>query len=531
MAILTAPRRPAGSLPRMVADLLRPGAFHHPATNLRLIETHISWVILAGPYAYKLRKPVDFGFLDFSTLEQRRIDCEHEVILNRRLCPDLYLGVVDVVRRDGQFAIDVPGEPVEPAVWMARLPERGMLPALLERGAADERLMVRLAERLAQFHATAVTGFGVDEHGGVAALRANWDENFAQTDPYLGRTLSAEVRETVRASVDRFLSDQRELLTRRVAQGRVRDGHGDLHCGSVCVAGRRLYLFDCIEFNQRFRCADVAAEVAFLAMDLAHLGRADLGSTFANAYARISGDRELLDLLPFYTCYRAFVRGKVLGFRLDGPGLTPAGAEAIRAEASAYFDLAWAAAGGLRGPTLVVSMGLPASGKSTLAHALASRLGLVHLSSDITRKQLAGLRPTHHRFAAFGKGLYSRASTQRTYAVLRRRAAHWLRQGRSVVLDATFGQPRERTEVRRLARRTGARLVVFVCTADEATLRARLVARAADPQSTASDARLALWPALHAAFVDPHDWPQAITLDTQHPPQALAQQAIDAIRA
>ena len=386
-------------LPPLVADLLRPEAFGHAADDLRLVETHISWVILVGPYAYKLKKPVDFGFLDFTTLERRRADCEAEVALNRRLCPDLYLGVVDVVQRDGRYCIGPPGEPVEPAVWMRRLPESGMLPALLARGSANERLMGRLARHLARFHASALTGPGVNENGGLATLRHNWEENFVQTELFVGRTLTADVRDMIRAYVDGFLTDQRPLLERRVAEGRIRDGHGDLHTGSVCVAGRRLYLFDCIEFNQRFRCADVAAEVAFLAMDLAHLGRADLASAFVDAYIAASGDAELRKLLDFYTCYRAYVRGKVLSFRLDEPELSPAETAQIEAEASAYFNLAWAVAGGLPRPLLVVTMGLPATGKTTLARALAGQLGLVHLSSDVVRKQLAGLRATEHRFA------------------------------------------------------------------------------------------------------------------------------------
>jgi aminoglycoside phosphotransferase family enzyme/predicted kinase len=516
-------------LPLLVADLLRAAAFAHPAQDLRLVETHISWVILAGPYAYKLKKPVDFGFLDFTTLERRRADCEAEVALNRRLCADLYLGVVDVVQRDGRYCIGPPGVPLEPAVWMRRLPDSGMLPALLARGSADERLMVRLARHLTGFHATAATGSGVNEYGGVATLRHNWEENFAQTEPFVGRTLTTEVRDFIRTYVNTFLIDQRPLLERRVAEGRIRDGHGDLHTGSVCVAGRRLYLFDCIEFNQRFRCADVAAEVAFLAMDLAHLGRADLADAFVDAYIAASGDGELRELLDFYTCYRAYVRAKVLCFRLDEPELSAADTVRIEAEASAYFNLAWAAAGGLSRPLLVVTMGLPATGKTTLARALAGQLGLGYLSSDVLRKQLAGLRPTEHRFVGFERGLYSRASSARTYAVLRRRAARYLRSGHSVVLDATYGQPRERSAIRALAQRTGARLVVLVCRADEAVLRARLAARVQEPGTT-SDARLAVWPALRAAFVEPEQVFPTHSVDTQQGVDASLRQALAIIK-
>ena len=251
-----------------LSELLRPAAYSHAAPDIRLIETHISWILVAGAFAYKVRKPVDFGFLDFTSLHQRRADCDAEVALNRRLCPDLYLGVVDVVERNGQLCMGGAGEPVEAAVAMRRLPESGMLPALLARGTADDRLMQRLARQLADFHQAAATGPGVDEFGTPAAVRANWTENFTRIEPFVGRGIDTETRDAIKHYVDEFLERERELLDRRVLDSRIRDGHGDLHANSVCLMGRRLYLFDCIEFNTRFRCADVAAEVAFLAMDL-----------------------------------------------------------------------------------------------------------------------------------------------------------------------------------------------------------------------------------------------------------------------
>jgi uncharacterized protein len=494
-----------------IHELLRSDAYPHPARDVLVIETHISWVILAGDFAYKLRKPVDFGFLDFSTLEQRRADCEAEVRLNLRLCPDLYIDIVDVVERDGRLSIGGAGVPMEPAVRMHRLPEAGMLKTLIQRGVVDERLMRRVARQLADFHASAATGPGVDEYGGLPAIRVNWDENFAQTEG-----LDDRLQSGVRAYVDEFLATHAELLEQRVQAGRIRDGHGDLHAGSVCATRRRLYLFDCIEFNRRFRCADVAAEVACLAMDLDHLGRADLATAFVEAYVRYSRDGQLVALLDFYKCYRAFVRGKVLRFRLVDNHLERAEAERIARQANAYFDLAYTYTTRSRRPTVVVVMGMPATGKTTLAHALAGQLGLEHVSSDLVRKYLAGVRPTSHGPEPFGHGLYTRAMTRRTYAAIIRKAARLLRRGQSVVLDATFGQPADRSAVRQVARRTGARLLVVVCRANEAAIHDRLAARALDTHS-ASDARLEVWPALRAAFVEPTELPTTINVDTTQP--------------
>ncbi len=512
-----------------LADLLRPDAFDHPARDLRLIETHISWIILAGNYAYKLHKPVNFGFLDFSSPELRRADCEAEVRLNSRLSPELYIGVVDVVERNGRLYVGGPGVPVEAAVQMHRLPEAGMLTSLIERGAIEARLMERIAGDLATFHATAPTGPGVDENGSPAAIAANWEENFAQTTRLPLAVLPPATRATIEDYVATFLESNKQFLERRVGQGRIRDGHGDLHAGSVCATRRSVFLFDCVEFNTRFRCADVAADVAFLAMDLEHLGRADLSAAFVDAYVRRSEDRELHSLLDFYKCYRAFVRGKVLGFRLDEPDLDPAEAAQIAREARAYFDLAHAYAKPEVQPVLLVIMGLPASGKSSLASAIAGRFGMVHLSSDVVRKHLAGVRPTVHRLDGFGRGIYSRSMTRRTYAVLKRTAARWLRGGKSVVLDATFGQPAERAAVRVLARRAGARLIVVVCRADEATIRARLAARSNDPLTT-SDARLELWPALRGTFVEPTELPDVLSVCTTEPLETSIETIVSAVR-
>jgi uncharacterized protein len=513
-----------------MSELLRADAFTHPATNLRLIETHISWVILAGAYAYKIRKPINFGFLDFSSLDNRKADCEAEIHLNRRLCPDLYLGLVYVVERDGRLAIGGPGRQIEPAVWMRRLPDSGMLPSILERQAADEHLVQRIAARLADFHVIAATGPGVDEHGSIATIRANWHENFVQTTAFNQHVLPDAYRDAIRAYVEIFVDSSKALLERRVEQHRIRDGHGDLHAGSVCTIRRRLYLFDCVEFSARFRCADVAAEVAFLAMDLDHLGRADLSHAFVDAYVRQSGDLELRMLLDFYKCYRAFVRGKVLAFRLDEPGLDPGEGERVAQQARAYFELAHEYATRAAQPMLLVTMGMPASGKTTLAHALAGRLGLVHLSSDVVRKRLIGMRSLAHRTEGYERGLYSRAMSRRTYAMLRRTAARWLRRGQSVVLDATYGHPAERAALRQLARRTGTRFMVILCRADEQVLRARLAARATDTQTT-SDARLELWPALKAAFVEPTDLPDAVVVDTARPLECVLDDVMSALAA
>jgi predicted kinase len=394
---------------------------------------------------------------------------------------------------------------------------------------ASERLVVRIAERLAAFHAQAASGPGVDDYGSIDTILDNWTQNFAQTEAFIGRILSPTGRDDILRYLEGFLATEQPRLEARVRNGRIRDGHGDLHAGSVCVAGRRLYLFDCVEFDARFRCADVAAEVACLAMDLDHFGHADLGRTFVDAYVRASKDRELRAVLDFYKCYRAFVRGKVLSLRLNETGLDEATSRQIAAESSAYFNLAHTYTRPSPPRVLVVMMGLPASGKSTLARALAGRLAMVHLSSDVVRKRMAGLNPTSHGGDQFGRGLYTSTMTRRTYNALRRKAARSLRRGQSVVLDATYGQRRERAEIRHLARRTGARLVVFECHAGDDVLLARLAAREGDAETT-SDARLDLWPALRGAYTEPSEVTCAMRVDTSRPVDEVVHELVALVR-
>lgn len=490
----------------LIQGLLREEAYRHEARDIQLHETHGAWVVLAGPYAYKLKKPVDFGFFDFSTPELRAADAEAEVRLNRRLAPSIYLGIVDIVERDGEIKVGGPGRLIERAVWMHRLPAGGMLSAELQRDSVRPSLVRRIARVMARFHATAATGPGVDEHGGHDTLTANWDENFSQCEPYVDQSVPAAEFRLIRAYVTETLRTRRALFERRVKSGRIRDGHGDLHARSICIDGRNLVIFDCIEFADRYRCADVAAEVAFLAMDLDHYGRPDLGWAFVDEYVRRSGDRELLELLDFYKCYRAVVRGKVLSLRLAEADLAPDKTAAVIAEARAYFDLATVYAGGIPRPLLVATCGLPGSGKTSLAQALAHRLGMLLISTDVVRKRRAGLHPTTRAGAAFGTGLYDARTTRATYAALRRGAALWLRRGVSVILDGTFSHPTQRGAVRRLAARAGAGFLIAQTSVADDIVSARIRARESDP-TRASDATHEIYARMRATFVPPDEIP------------------------
>jgi aminoglycoside phosphotransferase family enzyme/predicted kinase len=459
----------------------------------RLIETHISWVFLGRRHVHKVKKPVSLGFLDFRTLARRRHFCEEEVRLNRRLAPDTYLGVEEI-RRGGRV--------VEVAVRMRRLPASRMLDRLVVRDLADAALMERVGRRIADFHASAATGRSIAHFGSRRVIERNWRENFAQTRGFPPEVLPPELHRDMRAWVGRILRDASRQFAERVRAGRIRDCHGDLQAQHVCCT-EPIRVFDCIEFNHRFRYGDTASEIAFLGMDLDHLGRRDLGVDFLNAYLDASGDYAAVPLLDFYRAYRAWVRGKVLG--MQGP--------ARRAEARAYFALAAGYAAPRPAPRLLVMTGVTGSGKTTVARRLAREAGArnegVVVRTDAVRRQLAGV-PWHHRSeSGIGAGLYTPEMTTRTYARCLELARDLLAARWTVILDGVFARRPERDAARALARDLDVDVEVVWCDAPEAILRQRLRERARVGQDL-SEAREELLDAQRAVYESPDGEPGVV---------------------
>ncbi|MEM3379028.1 MAG: phosphotransferase [Candidatus Bathyarchaeia archaeon] len=322
---------------QIVDALMKPEAYDEDVGKVKLEQTHISYIFLTERFVYKVKKAVNFGFLDFTTLEKRRFFCEKELELNRRLCGDMYLEVVPINKADA-IKIKGAGETVEYAVKMRRLPQEKIMSRLLEENKVDARLVEMIAKRIAEFHAKAETNQQISKFGALPIIEANWRENFDQTVEFIGKTVSKEDFELIRSKVNNFMKRNAAVFAERVATGKVRDCHGDIHSGNIFITNG-IYIFDAIEFNDRFRYSDVAADVAFLAMDLDFRGRADLSEVFIEKYVEYSADRELMAVLPFYKCYRAYVRGKVVSFKLNDPNVRSEEKDAAKKEASAYFKL------------------------------------------------------------------------------------------------------------------------------------------------------------------------------------------------
>jgi aminoglycoside phosphotransferase family enzyme len=324
---------------QVVEALMKPEAYDEEPGDIELVQTHISFVFLTRNFVYKVKKAVDFGFLDFTTLEKRCFFCEKELELNRRLCGDMYLEVVPINKSDA-IKIKGEGETVEYAVKMKRMPQERMMSKLIEENKVDDRLVDRIAKIIAEFHSKAETNRRISEFGSLTIIETNWKENFAQTEEYIGKTISAEDFKLIRERVEDFMKNNVSLFEKRMAEGRVRDCHGDIHSGNIFVTDG-VYIFDAIEFNERFRYSDVAADVAFLVMDLDFRERIESSSFFIERYVEYSGDQELTKLLPFYKCYRAYVRGKVVSFKLKDPNVSSEDKSATTEEAKAYFKLAF----------------------------------------------------------------------------------------------------------------------------------------------------------------------------------------------
>jgi hypothetical protein len=323
-------------LPEMVQVLLDPKIYPERPQHVEMVQTQMSFVFLTDEHVYKVKKPVDLGYLNYTTLEKRHGFCEKEVELNRRLCPEAYLGVVAITRGRGSYSINGEGKTVEYAVKMRRLPQDAMLDVLLAKNRVTPGMIGGVAERVAEFHRRAEV---ISSFGDVDTLTTNTEENFSQTEGYIGRTISRERFEHIRDWTRGFIKSHASLFRQRIAEGRIRDCHGDLHAAHICFTDG-ICIYDCIEFNDRFRYCDVAAEVSFLAMDLDRYGRGDLSQHFVDAYVERSGDRELLRLLGYYKCYFACVRGKVNNFQLDDPHISGGEKERIQGVARRYFELA-----------------------------------------------------------------------------------------------------------------------------------------------------------------------------------------------
>jgi aminoglycoside phosphotransferase family enzyme/predicted kinase len=464
------------NLPQLIRRMLEPGFYLHSTVDpIVLLQTHISYVLLTGDFVYKVKKPVKLSFLDFSTLEARRHFCEQEVRLNRRGAPGIYLGVESICEYEGRHRLDGGGPPVEYAVKMIEFPQEGLFSSMLAAGKLGPEQIDLLARRVAEYHRDAPTSAQVAEFGAPDRIRQTFNDNSAATRQFVGDVQPVGQFEQTRAFTDRFFAEYRQVLEDRATRGFVRECHGDLHLGNICLFRDHVLLFDCIEFNESFRCIDVIQDAAFAPMDLQAARRGDLANRFINTYAERTGDWQGLQLLPLHLCRQAYVRGKVNALLTLEPEVDPAAREKARAAASQYFHLAWSYSQPRQG-RLVLVAGLSGSGKSTLARQLAIEWDAIHIRSDAVRKHLAGVELDEKG----GEAIYTAEHTARTYDEMLELGLLLAGRGFTVILDATFNRRHFRRAAIDCASAAPIPLQILYCVASANVLRDRLSRRQKD---------------------------------------------------
>ena len=474
----------------IVIALQRPECYPHPVARVRLLETHISWVLLTGEWAYKVKKPVNLGFLDFSTLESRRHFCAEELRLNRRLAPQIYESVVEIRGTPERPRVEGAGPVLEYAVKMREFPQDALASALVAHGALSTHHVDLLAQRIAEFHsdaslAGASTAFGTPDAVALPAL-----QNFEQLVVLVRDTEDRTALDALRNWTERAHARLHETFAARRNEGYVRECHGDLHLRNIAVLDGRPVAFDCIEFDERLRWIDVMNEVAFLVMDFRDRGRSDYGWRFLNGYLEATGDYAGIEVLSYYMVYRALVRAKVHAFRARQPSIAPAERQRLAASVSAYLRLASDCSAGGK-PALLITHGVSGSGKTSATQPLIETAGAVRVRSDVERKRLHGTSPLARSASAPGGGLYTAEATRATYDRLLYLAGVILEAGCRAVIDAAFLKRSERDSFRALARRLRVPFLILAFTAPPGLLRERVAQRLARG-SDASEADMAV---------------------------------------
>ncbi|MDA3868351.1 MAG: AAA family ATPase, partial [Gammaproteobacteria bacterium] len=425
-----------------ITTMLHAEVYNHPVKNIELIETHISWVILTGDYVYKLKKPVDFGFLDFSTLEKRHHFCKQELRLNRRLAPAIYLEVVSISGTVEQPRIADRGEALEYAVKMTQFPQSAQLDHRLAAGELEAEHMDAIAQMVAEFHQHIDIADDTMDYGDNAVIYQPVNENICQIREHLDTTPYADALAALETWSECTFDELKPVFRQRKQNGFVRECHGDMHLRNMLWLESGPMAFDCIEFNAHLRWIDVISEVAFLIMDLQARKQPSLANRFLNSYLQLSGDYAGLGVLPFYLCYRAMVRAKVAALRLSQENIKADEKQNTLADFESYLRLA----GNYTQPTspkLIIMRGMSASGKSTVSQQLVDAMGLIRIRSDVERKRLFSVplseksmnEQTSDKIDA---GIYSPQATQQTYAKLLELASQVIAAGYSVIVDAAF---------------------------------------------------------------------------------------------
>jgi hypothetical protein len=448
---------------------------HLVSPPIELVQTHISYVFLTGDYAYKVKKEVNLGFVDFSSLEKRKEFLLTEIRLNRQVAPDLYLEVLPITLRGDRFILGGTEEPVEYVSKMRQFPQENLFDNLLAKNRLSMERITELAKVVADFHQHTTTNDYIASFGTVSTIKAAFDENYLQSQKYVGEIQTQQQLEETRTFTDNFFAQKEDLLRSRVDNHKIKECHGDLHLRNICLWQDKIQLFDRIEFSELFRFVDVMYDVAFVVMDFDARGHQDFGNIFLNTYVEQTGDWEGLQVLPLYLSRQAYVRAKVTSFLLDDPSIAEDVKQQSAKTAADYYKLAWQYTQTSQGKLMLMS-GLSGSGKTTVAKQLAKNINAIHIRSDAVRKHLAGISLDDRG----GDSIYTAEMSHKTYARLLELGLLLASQGFPVILDAKYDRLKDRREAIAAANKQGIPLQIVHCTAPESVLRDRLSKRKGD---------------------------------------------------
>jgi len=498
----------------LIQGLMKSESFNPPVKHPQLIETHISWVIIAEPYAYKIKKSINLGFLDFSTLEKRLHFCNEELRLNQRLAPHIYLSVIPITGTVQEPHWDGTGTPIEYAIKMIAFPQETQLDRLLSKGLLTPEKVDVLAGHIAHFHTHTDRADKDSEYGEPQIICQPVKENFQQI-----RTRVKNV--SILQSLDKLEEWSRttskslqQLFTARKANGFIRECHGDLHLRNIAWVDDKPLLFDCIEFSPILRWIDVISDVAFLVMDLQDRKQPEMAQRFLNKYLEFTGDYTALPILRYYLTYRAMVRAKIDVIRANQDGISSSEKSEAEEDFHQYLQLALQYIQPNK-PQIIITRGLSASGKSTVSQALLEHIGAIRIRSDVERKRLHGIQPQETENLEIDKGMYSREATERTYTKLTELAGQIIDAGYTVIVDGVFSHSQQRQLFRSLAAKRNVPFTVLECTASIETLRKRITERTGG----VSDANLAVLESQFAKWkpLQDHELDNTLTIDTQNP--------------
>lgn len=447
----------SNSFDSIVKSMHLPSFYNHDTTNFQIVETHVSIVFLAGEHVYKMKKPVDFGFLDFMELSSRKIACEQEVVLNERSALGIYYGVLSLIsNKKGGYIFSSVEDPqaLEYVVHMKRLPGYSMLDQRVINNEISNTMFVKLGRFIGEYHFDSYTNPEITKTGEYEGVAFNIEENFSQVTPYIGTTIDKSQFDLITSYARGFLHEREKLFRTRAREGFVRDVHGDLRLAQISILNDEdIFILDCIEFNNRMRWIDTAADISFILMDLNAENRPDLVEILYDSYLDKAHDTNVGELIDFYSCYRAFVRGKIESFALDNPELSVIEKADIADNARKYFKLANSYAKNPIRQDIVLVAGLMGSGKTTLSLDLAKYTGYVYISSDVIRNTVlrAPSLDKHRKKDALNEGMYTDEMNRKTYDLLYSQASEALEKGHSIIIDATFSKKSERNRFKELA--------------------------------------------------------------------------------